>query len=117
MSIFSIFTNKPSGVFAGKVVAFTGTLQSGNRKMQRSEAQQIVKSLGGDVVVGEYGKIRNANMLVGSCVPCWWCYTLKKMLFTQIAAISIMLAWHTIPSMAVGRAIFGRFGLRNQCAG
>jgi len=64
MSIFSIFTNKPSGVFAGKVVAFTGTLQSGNHKMQRSEAQQIVKALGGDVVVGEYGKIRNANLLV-----------------------------------------------------
>jgi BRCT domain type II-containing protein len=32
--------------------------------MQRAEAQRIVKSLGGDVVTGEYGKIRNANLLV-----------------------------------------------------
>ena len=51
-------------VFTGKVVAFTGTLQVGTRKMQRTEAQQIVKALGGNVVVGEYGKIRNANLLV-----------------------------------------------------
>ena len=63
MSIVAFFTgnNKP---FSGKVVAFTGTLQSGNRKMQRAEAQRIVKELGGDVVVGESGKIRNANLLV-----------------------------------------------------
>ena len=39
-------------------------MQDGNRKMQRSEAQRIVKELGGDVVVGESGKIRNANLLV-----------------------------------------------------
>ena len=66
MSIFSLFTggDTPKGVFAGKVVAFTGTLQVGNRKMQRAEAQQIVKSLGGNVVTGEYGRLRNANLLV-----------------------------------------------------
>jgi BRCT domain type II-containing protein len=64
MSIFSTFTPKSTGVFSGKVVAFTGTLQSGNRKMQRAEAQRIVKENGGDVVVGEYGRIRNANLLV-----------------------------------------------------
>jgi NAD-dependent DNA ligase len=66
MSILSFFTSntKPTGAFAGKVVAFTGTLQVGNRKMQRAEAQQIGKSLGGDVVTGESGKIRNANLLV-----------------------------------------------------
>lgn len=66
MSILSFFTgiSKPSGVFSGKVVAFTGTLQVGNRKMLRADAQRIVKSMGGDVVVGEYGKIRNANLLV-----------------------------------------------------
>jgi NAD-dependent DNA ligase len=66
MSILSYFTgdSKLTGVFTGKVVAFTGTLQSGNRKMVRAEAQRIVKSLGGDVVTGEYGTIRNANLLV-----------------------------------------------------
>ena len=64
MSIFSLFTPKPKGVFFGKVVAFTGTLQVGNRKMQRSEAQQIVKSMGGNIITGEYGKLRNANLLV-----------------------------------------------------
>ena len=66
MSIFSLFTgsNAPSGVFSGKVVAFTGTLQVGNRKMQRAEAQRIVQSLGGHVVTGEYGRICNANLLV-----------------------------------------------------
>jgi len=32
--------NNKTNVFAGKTVAFTGTLKSGNRKMQRSEAQQ-----------------------------------------------------------------------------
>jgi NAD-dependent DNA ligase len=70
-NILSFFTGstKPSGVsarlpFSGKIVAFTGTLQSGSRKMQRSEAQRIVQSLGGNVIVGEYGRIRNANLLV-----------------------------------------------------
>ena len=66
MSILSFFTgdNKPTGVFAGKAVAFTGTLQSGNRKMPRAEAQRIVVANGGNIVVGEYGRIRNANLLV-----------------------------------------------------
>jgi hypothetical protein len=32
--------------------------------MKRAEAQRIVKQHGGDVVVGEYGTIRNANLLV-----------------------------------------------------
>ena len=67
MGILSIFTGgvKPSaGVFAGKIVAFTGTLQSGNRKMVRSEAQRLVVERGGLVVTGESGKIRNANLLV-----------------------------------------------------
>ena len=71
MGILSIFTGgskthsvKPQGVFAGKVVAFTGTLQSGNRKMVRSEAHRIVVEKGGLVVTGESGKIRNANLLV-----------------------------------------------------
>ena|GEM_PF-3062639 len=71
MSILSFFTSggkpqvdTPAGVFAGKVVVFTGTLQSGNRKMQRSEAQRIVAEKGGDVIVGESGRIRNANLLV-----------------------------------------------------
>jgi len=50
--------------FAGKTVAFTGTLKSGTRKMQRSEAQAIVQALGGNIVTGEYGKLRNANLLV-----------------------------------------------------
>ena len=65
-SILSVFTGgvKPQGVFAGKIVAFTGTLQSGNRKMVRSEAQRIVVEKGGLVVTGESGKIRNANLLV-----------------------------------------------------
>ena len=62
--ISNLFNPAPTGVFSGKTVAFTGTLQYGGRKMQRSEAQQIVKSLGGDVVVGEYGRLRNANLLV-----------------------------------------------------
>jgi NAD-dependent DNA ligase len=66
-SILSFFTggiksaDKP---FVGKTVAFTGTLQVGNRKMLRTEAQRIVQSLGGNVVTGESGKIRNANLLV-----------------------------------------------------
>ena len=66
MNILSFFTGStlPTGVFAGKVVAFTGTLQSGNRKMLRSEAQRIVQERGGQVVTGEYGKLRNANLLV-----------------------------------------------------
>jgi BRCT domain type II-containing protein len=66
MGIISYLTgnSKPAGIFTGKVVAFTGTLQSGGRKMQRAEAQRIVKELGGDVVIGEYGRIRNANLLV-----------------------------------------------------
>ena len=66
MSILSYFTggDKTQGTFAGKVVAFTGTLQSGNRKMVRSEAQRIVVEKGGLVVSGESGKIRNANLLV-----------------------------------------------------
>jgi NAD-dependent DNA ligase len=62
--IAEIFNPAPQGVFAGKVVAFTGTLQHGNRKMQRAEAQKIVKSHGGDIVIGESGKLRNANLLV-----------------------------------------------------
>ena len=66
MNLLSLFpsNNKPTGIFTGKTVAFTGTLQSGNRKIQRSEAQRIVQSLGGKIVIGEYGKIRNANLLV-----------------------------------------------------
>ena len=71
MSILSFFiggnkpqSNTPAGVFVGKVVAFTGTLQSGNRKMVRSEAQRLVVEKGGLVVTGESGKIRNANLLV-----------------------------------------------------
>ena len=68
MNLLSFFTgeSKPTGVFAGKVVAFTGTLQSGNRKMQRSEAQEIVRANGGRCVLGEGGggRIRNANLLV-----------------------------------------------------
>jgi NAD-dependent DNA ligase len=32
--------------------------------MLRTEAQRIVQSLGGNVVTGESGKIRNANLLV-----------------------------------------------------
>ena len=54
---------KPTS-FAGKTVAFTGTLKVGDRKMQRSEAQAIVQALGGNIVTGEYGKLRNANLLV-----------------------------------------------------
>ena len=50
--------------FSGKIVAFTGTLQSGNRKMTRSEAQRIVVEKGGNVIVGESGRLRNANLLV-----------------------------------------------------
>ena len=66
MNILSFFTggSKPQGAFTGKVVAFTGTLQSGNRKMMRSEAQRLVVEKGGLVVIGESGKIRNANLLV-----------------------------------------------------
>jgi hypothetical protein len=43
--IAGFFNPAPTGVFAGKVVAFTGTLQSGNRKITRTEAQRIVKSM------------------------------------------------------------------------
>ena len=66
MNILSFFTGStlPAGVFADKVVAFTGTLQSDNRKMLRSEAQRIVQERGGQVVIGEYGRLRNANLLV-----------------------------------------------------
>ena len=32
--------------------------------MTRAEAQRIVKENGGDVVIGEYGRVRNANLLV-----------------------------------------------------
>jgi NAD-dependent DNA ligase len=58
MNILSLFTNsnKPSGIFTGKIVTFTGTLQSGNLKMLRAEAQQIVQALGGDIVIGESGR-------------------------------------------------------------
>ena len=66
MNILTFFMGStlPTGVFAGKVVAFTGTLQSGNRKMLRSEARRIVEKLGGHVVTGEYGRLRNANLFV-----------------------------------------------------
>ena len=64
MNILSLFTGSTPGAFSGKVVAFTGTLQSGNRKMSRSEAQKIVQERGGQIVAGEYGRVRNANLLV-----------------------------------------------------
>jgi BRCT domain type II-containing protein len=32
--------------------------------MVRGDAQRIVQSLGGNVVTGEYGRLRNANLLV-----------------------------------------------------
>jgi NAD-dependent DNA ligase len=66
-SILSFFTGGSKSAdkpFVGKTVCFTGTLQVGNRKMVRGDAQRIVQSLGGNVVTGEYGKIRNANRLV-----------------------------------------------------
>jgi len=59
MNILSLFTPKPAGTFAGKVVAFTGTLQVGNRKMQRSEAQQIVKSIGIRQLSRIYGRLND----------------------------------------------------------
>ena len=48
----------------GRAFVGTGTLKSGTRKMQRSEAQAIVQALGGNIVTGEYGKLRNANLLI-----------------------------------------------------
>ena len=64
MSILS-FDKSGGKPFTGKRVAFTGTLQLGNRKMQRVEAQRIVKSLGGDVMLGEGGgRLSGANLLV-----------------------------------------------------
>jgi NAD-dependent DNA ligase len=53
-----------SNIFSGKTVAFTGTLQSGNRKMSRADAKRIVKEHGDKVVISEYGRVRNANLLV-----------------------------------------------------
>ena len=65
-SILSLFTGSTlsTGVFAGKVVTFTDTLQSGSRKMLCSEAERIVTERGGRVVTGEYGRLRNTNLLV-----------------------------------------------------
>jgi NAD-dependent DNA ligase len=65
-SILSLFNRAcvPSGAFAGKTVAFTGALKSGGYAMERKEAQRIVREMGGKVITGESGKIRNTNLLV-----------------------------------------------------
>jgi BRCT domain type II-containing protein len=50
--------------FAGKKVAFTGTLKHNDRKMLRKDAEKIVKALGGCTAIAENNRLIGANTLI-----------------------------------------------------